>query len=81
MFEAFVGVLVGFAFGYGVREIISRRRHATAARTGISLIEYVPGKPTSTGSKLWPFRAHCLLNRMVSRSTCLALDAGNRGRI
>jgi hypothetical protein len=30
MFEAFVGVLVGFAFGYGVREIISRRRRAAA---------------------------------------------------
>jgi hypothetical protein len=28
MFEAFVGVLVGFAFGYGVRELISRRRRA-----------------------------------------------------
>jgi hypothetical protein len=30
MFELLVGVLVGFACGYGVREIISRRRHAAA---------------------------------------------------
>jgi hypothetical protein len=36
MFEAFVGVLVGFAFGYGVREIISRRRHAAARDLALS---------------------------------------------
>jgi len=30
MFELFVGVLVGFACGYGVREYISRRRRAAA---------------------------------------------------
>ena|SRR6516164_9131751 len=36
MFELFVGVLVGFACGYGVREYISRRRHA-AARDWASL--------------------------------------------
>jgi hypothetical protein len=29
--EVIIGVFIGFAFGYGVREIISQRRH-TAAR-------------------------------------------------
>jgi hypothetical protein len=28
--ELILGVLVGFAFGYGVREYISQRRHAAA---------------------------------------------------
>ena len=36
MLEAFVGVLVGFAFGYGVREIISRRRNAAARNLALS---------------------------------------------
>jgi hypothetical protein len=32
MFELFVGVIVGFAAGYGVREIISQRRRAAALK-------------------------------------------------
>jgi hypothetical protein len=36
MFEALIGVLVGFAIGYGVREIISRRRHAAVRELALS---------------------------------------------
>jgi hypothetical protein len=32
MFELFVGVIVGFAAGYGVREIISQRRRVAARK-------------------------------------------------
>jgi hypothetical protein len=36
MFELLVGVLVGFGCGYGVREIISRRRYAAARDLALS---------------------------------------------
>ena len=30
MIELILGAVIGFAFGYGIREYISRRRHAAA---------------------------------------------------
>ena len=39
MFELFVGVLVGFACGYGIREAISRRRRAVARDRMLKIAE------------------------------------------
>jgi hypothetical protein len=41
MFELLVGVLVGFACGYGVREYISRRRRAAALDRAITRQEHI----------------------------------------